>query len=326
MHRDKSTLEVVFVTCGQSVEDQQKVLDSHYSGSLSKTGKQQAAKLSKHLDYASFSAVICSPSAQAIETGSILFPNKKLASLSSVGPFKYGCLATKSRSQMFVSLLASDVPEREFKVKGADNLEILRSRVKEFFKRLACGMLWGKNDSLLINKKNESRILVITHEIFVLEMLEYIKDREERINIIKEGKLNYTTETDEASNEYGTENAPIYIEVSQRDLQEYNQHGRLPSDPASNIRKTKILTLNGDNSPKTFKTRSSTFESHAFQALVINRTVPSQYLAVNSCSVTKVIVSCSSMDVCHQLARTELTDDYLEYVIQSERDVSHLTK
>lgn len=324
MQRKLSSLDLVFVTCGQSSEDAQKVLDNHFGGTLSKLGKHQAAQLAGVLKYADFGTVICSPCTKALETGSILFPQKKLMSLSLVGPFKFGCLATKPRSAMFESLLASDVPEREFKVKGADNLEILRSRVKEFFKRLACALLWGKEDNLLNSSRKGNKILVITHEIFVLEMLEYIKDREEKIRQIKEGRQTHPTETDENSNDNIEEKNSVMIDVSPRDLQQYTQLGRLPFEPASMIKKTKVLSVEGDFSPKRAAQKDSLFNDQSFRAKVIQRSVPAQYLSKNACTVTKIRVTCPRQDFCCQMARDDLSDDYLDYVIDLERDTSHL--
>ena len=207
-------MELFFVTCGQSEDESQSIFENPYSGSLSQLGRSQAASLNAVLEKISFNIVLASPLERAYQTLQFVRPDLKAIPIQSLSAFKMGALSQKSTSMLDACIKGSNCPVREFKVQGADCLESFRIRIKDFIVRLAGVVFWEKKDGLIFPKnltpkqlpgqteenskpflypwqtKERSttrskprpksprkRALIVTHESWVMEMLEYIADK-----------------------------------------------------------------------------------------------------------------------------------------------------
>lgn len=325
MQPNLSSVEITFVTYGQSDESQLKLCESDFGGTLTKKGKEQASKLASILKYSDYRVVICSTNPKAIETAQIVFPGKKIPTLSLANGISHGCLTLKPRTLFYESLLASTAPVREFKVKGADSLEMLRRRIMDLFTRLASYLLWHKEDGVLATQKSGNKALVFTSEDFVCEMIEYIKERNQVIQELTQSRMRQTQES-ELTEEDKLEKSKFVMELSPEELKEYNSNGRLPREKGQKTQKTKVLSVAQDKSSSPMKISQGSFfnDERILKVKAEKRAVPRQFLNQNACSLTKIFVYCPKLDECRAMARKDLNDDYLSYTIKEERSTDHL--
>ena len=320
------TLEVTFVTCGQTQAESSGLCEDEFSGCLTKTGRQQAQRLAAALNFKDYRVVICSPSSKAVETCGIIFPDKKPVSLSLAGPFKYGCLAHHPIDSFYSSLLNSSAPEREFKVKGSENLELLRRRIKEFFTRLACAMLWDKQDGLLGSQKSGNKVLVITHEIWIAELVHYIRERNERLAEIIAGKPTDNTDKSEPTEDEFGHKKVKQVDASPEVLETYNKYGVLPYEDPSPLKKIKVLEakrIEEKQRSKELSLSRSRSPGRRLRLTIAEREVPPQYQHQGHCSMTVIAVTCGKLADCRSKPRSELSDDFLQYALVMEQTTDY---
>lgn len=321
MLRQEEQLEVTFLTCGQTKAEASGLCEDDFTASLSKLGKQQAAQLAPFVKLNDYRLVLSSPSALALETFSVLCPGKKPLVLSLLGPLKWGCLGHHPKTDFYQSLLNSAAPEREYKAKGAENLEQLRRRIKDFFTRLACALMWNKQDAVLEGGRPGNKVLVITHEIWTAELVTYIRERAARIAQIVEVKHTELTEKSELSEDELAKKKLKQFETSSEMLQTYTRIGGFPFEKTSPLKKMKILEavrLESDRSQALSISKSKSAEKR-IKLTVTEREVPSEYLVTGKCSMTVVKITCKELHACRGKLRNELNDDFLLYEIIKER-------
>lgn len=326
MQAQTDRLEVTFITCGQTQHEATRLCEDDFSGGLSKLGKEQVSQLAPFVNFKDYKLVICSPSTKAVESCSILFPGKKPMTVALVGPFKFGCLGHHPKEDFYNSLLNSTAPEREFKVKGSENLELVRKRVKEFFTRLACALMWEKQDALLTTSKPGGKILVITHEIFVAELVTYIKERNAKISEIAEGRQTEFTEKSENSDEYILHKKVQQLEATPDVLESYTRYGSLPFEESSPFKKIKVLEAKRVDSNDKQGDRTigrSKSQDKLLKLTLAEREVPKEYLVNGKCTMTIIAVTCKQLHICKNKPRNELNDDFLQYEILKERSTDY---
>lgn len=314
-------LEITFITCGQTQSEARKLCDDEFSGGLSTEGKKQAQTAATFINSKDYKLVICSPCPKATETCSIVLPGRKPITLSSVGPYKFGCLAHHPLDDFYRSLLHSTAPEREFKVKGSENLEQVRKRVKEFFTRVACALMWEKPDAVLNGTNYGYKFIVVSHEIWIAEMVEYIQERNRKISEIIEGRFSQQMRMVDHSDDLHRDPKIKVVEASPDVLETYNKSGVLPFTESSPYKKTKVLEAKRIEIQKKTKedyADKSKAQEKKLKLKVAEREVPWQYLSTGKCSVTVVRVSCKNLHECRSKPRYELSDDFLQYEIFKE--------
>lgn len=305
---------IYVVTCGQSTEEADKLVESPFTGVLSKKGKNQAAAVKDVLSTQTFHMILSSNLPRAQETCKILFPKlQQIPALSSLCPPKAGVLSLKPFHILEQSILHSGCPPREYKAKGGESLEDLRRRIRETIVRLAGVTMWGREDPAIgtfgpnpvfkatlpkksnydyqpnpARKRSKDKIspsiplksvLLVTHEAWAVEFIEYVKDR-----MALQKELAVMQEEMERKRQRDADRAARRLPRSRSREEEHKDEQYSDEDSSKMEKKVEVPV-----------------------------TVPEQYSKQNCCSVTVVEMKCRWTEYCRSLPRLELNDSYLEF-------------
>ena len=190
-------LSITIISSSHTRDDQLGICGSIYRSNLDVEGKNRTKLAGNEIKNSKYDIVVCSDDSSCVQTmegvkesylkhGKYKWPSLTVSS-RLLHPLKHGVCEGMSKEILFESILKSDAPVNEFKPKGGDSIETLSKRVKEFMLRVSCAYLLGMVDGGLKPTENHiSRVLIFTHESWVIELMETIENKGKKIIIREE--------------------------------------------------------------------------------------------------------------------------------------------
>ena len=178
-------MEVWVIRHGQTEGNLKKILQGHSDGKLTRNGIEQAQVTGKRLIDEEFEKAFVSDVGRTKETFNhlIALNNAKEATEVKYTPLLRekgaGVLQGQKLAQFAKNAKASGAPLREYKPQGGESWLDVRSRVEKFVEKLAGEGFRGEVDNLFEEPKMLSKVLLVSHGGWVMEMFNFINERSE---------------------------------------------------------------------------------------------------------------------------------------------------